>query len=533
MTKRKHISFPAFFLMWAEMNGWDVPDFHIEICYWLENRGRRAVLRVFRGAAKSTIFALYQAWRLREDPSTRFIDRGSEDDSAIKLSSDTKNVLMKHPLCKGMTKGKLGVEKFSVAGNPDARNASVTAYGILSNATGSRADEICNDDTEVPKNIKTPDARTTLRQRLGEETHIIVPGGKILYIGTPHTHDSIYDERIKDGYEELTIPLFKMNARHEGDGSRKEFGFDFKAEPDDFYVMIGREVLGAHEYKITEGSVILKAPPVEGAVVDLYAGNVWSRRFTREEIAFRRHECKTQNEWDSQYLLKARPIHEIRLNPEHMVVYDAQPEIRQANGVVAMSIDNRVIVNSRACWDCSLGKEDSDDSAFSVMFTDNAGHLFWHILDVLKGDVYAQSQRIRERVVEYQIPGITIKTSGIGGFLPAILRKEFKEHGIQCGVTEEVEKVRKADRILSAYETPLSGRFLHAHRSILESGLFEQMRDWQPIKANQPDDLLDAGSGCILNMPVRIGKAVKALDPVPYRDWRPGQGSFEVSTDFD
>ena len=172
------------------------------------------------------------------------------------------------------------------------------------------------------------------------------------------------------------------------------------------------------------------------------------------------------------------------------------------------------------------------DKAFAVMFADNAGHLFWHVLDVLTGDVYNQVSQIRERVVEYQIPGITIKTSGIGGFLPAILRKEFKEHGVQCGITEEVEKARKSDRILSAYETPLSGRFLHAHRGILESGLFEQMRDWQPIKADQPDDLLDAGAGCILNLPVRIGRIVKEADLLPRREWRPGQEVHEVQVEL-
>ena len=64
MKARPHISFPAFFVMWAELQKWDVPVFHLDICAWLEARGRRGVLKVFRGAAKSTIFALYQAWRL-------------------------------------------------------------------------------------------------------------------------------------------------------------------------------------------------------------------------------------------------------------------------------------------------------------------------------------------------------------------------------------------------------------------------------------------------------------------------------------
>lgn len=533
MKKKQHISFPAFFIKWAEIQGWDVPDFHLIICAWLERRGRRAVLRVFRGASKSTIFALYQAWRLLENPKTRFIDRGSDDDTALKLSSDTKNVLMKHPFCAGLIKGKLGAEKFNVIGNPDARNASVTAYGILSNATSSRADEICNDDTEVPKNIKTVDSRATLRQRLSEEAHILVPGGKILYIGTPHTHDSIYDEKIKDGYEELTIPLFKHNARHEADGRRTEFAFDFPVdEPEDFYAMAGREVLHPYDYELEAGAVRFSKAPDEGTIIDLYAGNVWGKRFTREEIAFKRRECRTQNEWDSQYLLKARPIHEIRLNPDRLVVYMGEVDIRAANGEAALSIENNKMVNARACWDCSLGQKDSDASAFAVMFQDNAGHLFWHVLDVLLGDVYEQCRKIRERVIEYQIPSITVKTRGIGGFLPTILRKEFKEHGIRCGVVEEVEVKNKADRILSAYEPPLSGRFLHVHKAVLDGGLDVQMRDWIPMNTAQPDDLLDAGSGCILNLPVRIGKVVKEADAVPFKEWRPGQGSFEVQVEL-
>src|SRR3990172_12528694 len=120
--KKPYVSFKAFFLIWAERKQWQVPDFHLAICDWLERRGRTAVLKVFRGGAKSTILALYQAWKLRDDPKWRFIDRSADDGTATKLSADTKNILMHHPLCGGMIKGKLGVERFSIIGNPDIRN---------------------------------------------------------------------------------------------------------------------------------------------------------------------------------------------------------------------------------------------------------------------------------------------------------------------------------------------------------------------------------------------------------------------------
>ena len=510
---------------------WEVPDIHLEICDFMEHRGRKAVLRIFRGAAKSTIYALYQAWKLREDPTWLFIDRAADGTLAMKLSADTKNVLLKHPFCKGMTKGKLGVEKFNVVGHTDGRNASVTAYGILSNPTGSRANEICNDDPEVPKNIKTPEAREILRVRLAEEIHILVPGGNIFYIGTPHTHNSLYDEKIANGYEHLTIPLFRHNVRHAGDNKKVKFSFDFKVtDLSDFYVMVGRRCLDMDEYTVGAGMITLQSPPDHEVVVDLYTGNVWPKRFDRAEINFKREECATQNEWDSQYLLQAKPIHDVRLNPDHIMLYDEKPVIREANGEIAMTINGVQIINSRACWDCSLGKADSDESVFSVIFTDAQGRLYWEVLDVLKGDVFEQCRMIRERVGEYQIPGVTIKTSGIGGFLPSILRKEFAQNRVRCGISEETESVNKANRILSAYEPPISGRFLYANRRVMEGGLKEQMRDWQPIKANQADDKLDAGAGCISNLPVTIGKIVmeNRQEDKGFRDWRPGGGSYDI-----
>lgn len=53
-------------------------------------------------------------------------------------------------------------QKWWVSGSTDVRHGSIHARGILSNVTGSRANEIQNDDVEVPSNIGTPEARAKL-----------------------------------------------------------------------------------------------------------------------------------------------------------------------------------------------------------------------------------------------------------------------------------------------------------------------------------------------------------------------------------
>ena len=72
MAQERPVSFLAFFVMWAKVMGWSVPDLHVRMCIWLQNCDDPVrVLMVFRGAAKSTIYAIYKAWKLYRDRTWR------------------------------------------------------------------------------------------------------------------------------------------------------------------------------------------------------------------------------------------------------------------------------------------------------------------------------------------------------------------------------------------------------------------------------------------------------------------------------
>ena len=97
------VSFPVFFMIWAELQGWQVPQIHMDICHWLEHKqGRLNVLQVFRGCGKSTILAIYNAWCYYCHPSHRILHQGDQDATARKTSRDTQNVLRRHPLTQAM-----------------------------------------------------------------------------------------------------------------------------------------------------------------------------------------------------------------------------------------------------------------------------------------------------------------------------------------------------------------------------------------------------------------------------------------------
>lgn len=530
------VNFLTFFLLWARIMRWSVPELHVRMCLWLEEcHATTRVLLVFRGAAKSTLYAVFKAWRYYRDATHRSLVWSEDTKLAKKMSRDTIAVLRRHPLCRGLLPQQVGAAEFWVAGAVDARNPSMAAYGVLSNATGSRADAVDFDDVEVPKNIRTVEAREKLRERISEATHILVPGGQETYIGTPHTHESIYTEQSQGGAAVLKIPLFQHHVRYDAANGVERLPVGFKPAADGYYVFEGigrgaRLLEPGTDYTAQDGEILLRRSVT--ALLDVYAGCAWPERFTRTDLARRRARTRTINAWDSQYQLEAKPVHDIRLDPERLRLYDLEPVIERVQGGVRMRLGETVLVGVTTYWDCALGRPGGNDSVFSAIFTDDKGHLYWHVADALRGDLDAQCGRIRTHVIRYQIGRVNVETNGPGGFVPPILRKHLAGTSAGVGAVQRTSAQSKNKVILDAFEPPLSSRFLWVHASVAQGPLWAQMKDWNPAVLDQPDDYLDSGAGAIRATPVRIGRLIGEPErAVPEEHWRPGEGQFEATWD--
>lgn len=538
----RKVNFATFFAMWADGRGWTVPDIHWLAVDWLEHRGKLAVLRCFRGFGKSTILAVYNAWRYYDDPTYRILHQGDQDKTAYKTSRDTRAVLQRHPLTKDMPELSLRGEQsfWWVGGANDERNPSMQAAGITSNITSSRCDEAQNDDVEVPRNIQNPEAREKMRYRLGEQTHCMVPGARQLFIGTPHTHDSLYDEKERMGADCLTIRMYAKSHRIE---TAKATSYAVPFRPEVVFFGIGKEtkaLKAGADYTWKAGTLTFARPP--GGLVDCYAESAWPERFDPAEMLIRRRSCKTLNEWDSQYQLHSKPVSETRLNPDRLKVYDVDPVIRTQNGEPVMFLGKARIISATCHWDPAGGKITSDTSAFHVMFQDETGRPYWHRAAALTGEVAelddngkiigGQVWQICDIVEELGLPRVTVETNGVGTHAPGLLRGALKARRIRCGVSDQHNSTNKARKILGAFDAPLSSGYLWAHESVVEV-VEEQMRSWNPVATNQPDDHLDAGAECLLQQPVKIGRGPKVgnQDPRARDDWRPSAGSFEIEVD--
>lgn len=544
-TAPDKVNFATFFAMWAELRGWRVPDIHWLAVNWLEHRGRLAVLRCFRGFGKSTILAIYNAWRYYQDPTYRILHQGDQDKTAYKTSRDTKSVLQRHPLTRDwMGSGAKGEASFWwVPGADDERNPSMQAAGITSNITSSRCDEAQNDDVEVPRNITNIEAREKMRYRLGEQTHIMVPGARQLFIGTPHTHDSLYDEKEAAGADCLTIRMFENSHRVE-QAHGNTYVLPFR--PEWIFTGIGKSAQLLEEgrdYTLTGSTVKFASAP--GVLVDFYAGHAWPDRFDREEMLTRRRGCRTINEFDSQYQLHSRPLHETRLDPSKLKAYNVEPRFQVANGELGMWLGKARIVGASCRWDPSGGKLRSDVSALSVILQDDHGRRYWHRAIALTGEVAETSEdgktviggqvlQLVSVVKELRLPRVVIETNGIGGFAPSWLKAALKQNKLICGVQAEQAVANKNKRILEAFDGPLSSGMLWAHTSVLEGPAKNQMRDWNPAVQNQPDDYIDSAAGAIAETPERVGRLSGDWNPSqgPGHDWRPSGGIHEVEVEY-
>jgi hypothetical protein len=468
-SKKVTCSFHQFFTVWAQQQTpvWEIPDFHITILDFLTNyrnwENNTGLLQVFRGAAKSTIVGLFVAWLLTQDPTLRVLVLSADKKTATKISTDVATIINRHPFAKHL-RGQEGVwrsDTLVVEGATDGRNASVTSWGVMSNITGSRADFIIYDDTEVPKNSRTEIEREKLRTKLDEPTHILVPGGFELFVGTPHSFDSIYTEL-------------------EGTSSKDE--------------------------PFRTGCTSLKIPVMEdvtGEFPNLTGTPIWPDRFSAKEIKKKQDGSSTKGHFLSQYLLQPYNPDDTVLDPSLIAVYTADIHLHSANGATLARLNDHRVMGASAFWDPSLAKLSTDDSVLSIVFTTDDGHYFIHRVVRLEGDAEQQCQQAIRVMLECHVSHVNIETNGVGGFLPPIFRKAAAGKGVSCeGLATSQNKLQK---IMHAYEVRLASGYLHAHKSVMDTPFRSQLRDFNHKTAGRgKDDFIDSVAMAILAQPIRI-----------------------------
>jgi hypothetical protein len=487
------VGFSLFVVVWNRAQGQDTPELHLRIADWLEamrERGRtRLLLQAFRSGGKSTIVGLFAAWLLYRDANLRILVLAADLMLARKMVRNVKRIVERHPLTAHLRPqhaDQWGADRFTVSRALELRDPSMLAKGIGANMTGSRADVIICDDVEVPNTCDTAEKRADLRERLAETGFVLVPGGTLLYAGTPHSWYTIY-----------------------------------AAEP--------RREIG-EEAPFLDGFRRLTIP-----VIDADGNSAWPERFRREDIE-RLERASGPARFKSQMLLQPVNIAEGRLDPACFVRYAAEPDyLREIN---LLQLGDRKIVSASAWWDPAFGAAGGDGSVLAIVYTDELGHHWLHRLCYLnrRHDESGEDEATRQcRAVallarEFHLPSVAVEINGLGRFLPGVLRRELARAKVTCAVVEISSRRPKDLRIMEAFDAALAARTLHVHDSVYATGFIAEVQEWRPGLKNARDDGLDAVAGALSREPVRIGRLYHS-GPGP--GWRQGAGQFTAKTEFD
>ena len=204
-----------FFLeeLWREIGMPSIPRHHQEIADWLQDGPRRRGVLAWRGAAKTWITIAYCCWRLFTNPKTERITYISKSERAAKESLYLARKwigqarFLQHLVPDRATGARDSALMFDVQGTEPDRTPSFCAYGITGQITGSRSTCVVADDVETSENTLTIDMRRRLKDQSAEFENILIPGGDIVNLGTPHHEETLYQAMMNGGYAIRAWPV--------------------------------------------------------------------------------------------------------------------------------------------------------------------------------------------------------------------------------------------------------------------------------------------------------------------------------------
>lgn len=191
-------------LVWRHLMLPDPTYIQYDIANFLQHGPRRSIIQAFRGVGKSWITAAFVCWLLLRDPQMKIMVVSASKDRADAFTTFTKRLIAEMPILEHLKPSgdqRDSMIAFDVGPSMADHSPSVKSVGIFGQLTGGRANVIIPDDVEVPNNSETQTMRDKLSERVKEFDAVLKPGGRVIYLGTPQTEASLYNQLPSRGYE--------------------------------------------------------------------------------------------------------------------------------------------------------------------------------------------------------------------------------------------------------------------------------------------------------------------------------------------
>lgn len=205
--------------VWHDLGLGDPSPLQYDFADYLQYRGQvdnevgsRLALLAFRGAAKTYVTTAFAVWRLYCDPENeKVLVTSATAKFAGAIATFAFQLITTLPWLghlRPRSDQRQSALAFDVNGARPSKDYSFSSESIFGQITGKRATLIIGDDLETPNTSDTEGNRAALRKRIGEFGAIILPGGDIIYLGTPQVEATIYRDLAEEkGYELRIYPI--------------------------------------------------------------------------------------------------------------------------------------------------------------------------------------------------------------------------------------------------------------------------------------------------------------------------------------
>lgn len=208
LLQRTFPTFNRFLIVMMKVLGFSTTPLQLDIGAFLEFGPKDLMIQAQRGQAKSTITALFAIWYLIHHPRGAVLIVSAGGKQANEISTLIVKLIMNTDILECMRPNtnkndRQSVEAFDINFNlrGPQKSPSVACTGITGNLQGKRATLLIADDVESYKLARTATMREQLMQNCRDFASIVQDAaGRIVYLGTPQTDSSIYNQLPQMGF---------------------------------------------------------------------------------------------------------------------------------------------------------------------------------------------------------------------------------------------------------------------------------------------------------------------------------------------
>lgn len=462
MLQAHYSSFIPFLEDGMEELGFSATDIQHEIGNWMEFGPQYLMVQAQRGQAKTTVAALFAVWCLIHSPAHRVLIISAGGTQANEISTLIVRLIMSMEVLECLRPDKMAgdrtsVEAFDVHHSLKGldKSPSVACVGIDSNLQGKRADLLIADDVESGKNSATAVQRAKLLHITKDFTSINSTG-RILWLGTPQTMDSIYNSLAARG-----VAIRIWPGRYPTPLQRKFYGGNLAPS-------IARK-LDANPALASGGGALLD----QGLAIDpmiLDENTLQKKELDQGEAYFQlQHMLNTTLSDAMRHPLKPEKLVMLSTDGRRMPLmvvrgmFDTHRVDKQVcDFPFKLSIPHETSKETsvfQSIWayvDPAPGGANGDETGYAVAAFLNGNIILLSVGGIAGGYEEEKLEDLAKRITRWKIDGVTIeKNMGFGAFRQAftpVLRKFA-----QCQIDDDLVTGQKEARIINTL-APIMGR---------------------------------------------------------------------------